>query len=300
MFESSRKPNYQLMTEEIRRFVSGPDPEMLERSMLKEGSYPKINIITPSFNQAEFLERTILSVLNQGYPNLEYIIIDGGSTDGSVEIIKKYEPYLHYWVSEPDSGQADAINKGLRLATGDWLGFQNSDDLFLPGAFETFAEEIKKNEDTELIYGNIVHIDGADRITDIQFTGPSHLWLHLAQGIQFHNQATLWKRSLLERTGYLSTDLRFCLDFEFFTRLVAMKAKMSHIDRFLGAFRHHLTAKSSTIVDVARKEHMETVHRYGGHMFNRLQPVSLMLAKSYKALWYIAHGKAWYVLRHAT
>lgn len=97
--------------------------------------HTKLSVITPSYNQADFLERTIKSIIGQGYPNLEYIIIDGGSTDGSVDIIKKYQDKIHYWVSEKDQGQSNAINKGIKIASGEWIGWQNSDDIYYDGAF---------------------------------------------------------------------------------------------------------------------------------------------------------------------
>jgi glycosyltransferase involved in cell wall biosynthesis len=123
---------------------------------------PKISIITPSFNQVEFLERTIRSVIDQDYPNIEYIVIDGGSTDGSVDLIKKYEHRLAYWVSEMDRGQAHAINKGLERATGDWVAWQNSDDTYYPGAFSQLIKAAQDNCNAKLIIGNMNLIDRDD------------------------------------------------------------------------------------------------------------------------------------------
>jgi glycosyltransferase involved in cell wall biosynthesis len=108
-------------------------------------TYPKISIVTPSFNQGRFIEKTILSVIEQDYPNLEYIIIDGGSTDESVEVIKKYDQHLAYWVSEPDRGQSHAINKGFERATGEIFGWLNSDDWYHPGALKAVAEAFAAN-----------------------------------------------------------------------------------------------------------------------------------------------------------
>jgi glycosyltransferase involved in cell wall biosynthesis len=119
-------------------------------------SFPTLSIITPSFNQAAFLPQTLDSVLNQKYPKLEYIVIDGGSTDGSREIIDSYSNRLTFWVSEKDRGQVHALNKGLQRATGDWVGWQNSDDFYLPGAFESFALATQRHPDADIIIADIV------------------------------------------------------------------------------------------------------------------------------------------------
>jgi glycosyltransferase involved in cell wall biosynthesis len=182
--------------------------------------WPRISIITPSFNQEEFLERTILSVLEQNYPNLEYIIIDGGSTDGSVEIIQKYEKQLAFWVSEKDRGQSHAINKGLQMASGDWVAWQNSDDIFYPDAFRHIGDAASRRPQARLIIGDINLIDESDRvIREMKYVRPTYEAL-LAEGMVLTNQAAFWRRDLHSRIGYLNESLHYGFDYEWFLRIL--------------------------------------------------------------------------------
>ena len=250
-------------------FVRQPtfEPQVLA---VKNAAYPKLSVITPSFNQAAFLERTILSVLNQNYPNLEYIIIDGGSNDGSVEIIKKYEKYLHFWVSEKDNGQVDAINKGLLRATGEWLSFQNSDDIYAPNALATVATEIAKSGSADILYGHIVMIDEHDAIIEQLKTVPFCRQCQVAEGMQIHNQSLFFKRSLIERFGLFDTAYQFAFDYEFITRFTMKPSVVcQQIDHFWGGFRKHMSAKTSTISDVGRREHEAIKQIFN----NQLNPV---------------------------
>ena len=208
-------------------------------------SWPRISIITPSFNQAAFLERTILSVLEQDYPNLEYIVIDGGSSDGSVDIIRKYENRLAFWVSEPDQGQAHAINKGLRRATGDWVGWQNSDDVFYPGAFIRVAQAAKKSPRAELIIGDIQLIDEMDKvIRELKYVRPTYESL-LAEGMVLTNQASFWRRTLHARIGWLTESLHYGFDYEWFLRVLRETNRAVHVPQCLGALRYHDATKTS-------------------------------------------------------
>ena len=223
--------------------------------------WPKITIVTPSYNQAQFLEETIRSVLLQGYPNLEYIIMDGGSTDQSVEIIKNYEPWLTFWVSEKDNGQADAIYRGFERAAGELIGWLNSDDLLLPGALFAFADYYLENPGTELMVGGCVLIDEGNRVLRgkrgfPRFSfGPamkhnSLLWA----AFDYHQPATLWRRDVFFEVGGFDRGLFFCFDYDLYLKLTKRRSGES-IKRMVAAFRIHAESKTSLHIAVGLKEH---------------------------------------------
>lgn len=234
---------YKYNKQQIKEFVSKPLFD--EKALLnKELSWPRISVITPSYNQGRFLERTILSVLNQNYPNLEYIIIDGGSTDESINIIKKYENYIDYWVSEKDRGQADALNKGFKKATGDIIGWQNSDDIYLPSVFLKIAELFKQNPKIDIIYGNRFDIDEDNNIIgESIFTKFSRI-VYQYDGISFGTQSTFWSRELFSKIGYLDINLQFAMDYEFFLRAAVKNARFKYVPYYFGAMRRHRLAKT--------------------------------------------------------
>lgn len=249
---------------------------------MSPSSFPRISIVTPSFNQVQFLERTILSILNQGYPNLEYIIIDGGSTDGSVDLIKKYEKHLTYWVSEKDDGQSQAINDGLKRATGEWVAWQNSDDIFYPGTFESLANAARKNSQSSLIIGNMNLIDEQDDvINDLKYVTPTYQSV-LAEGMVLTNQAAFWRRSIHEKIGYLNEDLHYGFDFEWFLRIL-QDGRATHINKTWGGLRMHSQTKTSQFQTLFDREYAQI--REGRRVsiaqlrLQQLRRLSLMLGR---------------------
>jgi hypothetical protein len=214
--------------------------------------WPKLSIVTPSYNQGQFLEATIRSVLLQGYPNLEYIIIDGGSTDESVAIIRKYERWLTFWVSEPDDGQTAAINRGLERSTGEYLGWLNSDDLYTKGAFGRVVKAFIDKPNCIVLHGNRIIINGSGKVigaSSLPAFNPPKV------SVPVYSETAFWTRSAMKKIGLLNVNLNFSMDLEFFTRLFLQGGgQFVKLDHYLGYLRSHPSAKSATIADQGVRE----------------------------------------------
>jgi len=220
---------------------------------------PKISVVTPSFNQGAFLEQTILSVLGQGYENLEYIVIDGGSADESVPIIRKYAGQMALWVSEKDFGQADALNKGFSRATGDILCWINSDDFLLPGALLRLAAEFRQEDD--LVYGACLSFSETGRKCVIN-RPPEHNDEQLCLMDYIVQPSSFWRRSLWEKTGPLDVSLHYAFDWEWFIR-AAQFGKFRRSATIFSAYRFHAAHKSSTGGELREKEICAVAARSG-------------------------------------
>ena len=203
--------------------------------------YPKISIVTPTYNQGSYIEQCIQSILDQGYPNLDYIIIDGGSTDNTVDIIKKYQDQLSYWVSEKDEGLYDALNKGFKKATGEIFGWLNSDDILHRKSLFTVADIFNSQAEVQWVQGLPTVIDQKGRIVlhlKPKFNKYDFFLKEYHDGTFIQQESTFWKRELWEKTGsYISTNYKYAGDFELWMRFYKIE-RLYTTPAMIGAFRY--------------------------------------------------------------
>jgi glycosyltransferase involved in cell wall biosynthesis len=230
--------------------------------------YPKISLVTPSLNQGKFIEETIQSVLSQNYPNLEYLVMDGGSSDNTVTILKRYSTQLK-WVSEKDDGQTDAINKGLRMASGDILAYLNADDLLLPGTLLRVAQLFMEHPKAMWLTGQCRIIDESNREIRKLITMYKNMWLRLRHPSillitdYISQPATFWRASVVNDVGDMDNSLHYTMDYDYWLRLYS-KYPPLFVPEYLAAFKIHPQSKTTSTghKDVFVEEELSVIQRY--------------------------------------
>jgi glycosyltransferase involved in cell wall biosynthesis len=207
---------------------------------------PTVSVITPSFNQGQFIEETILSIKKQDYPHIEHIVVDGGSSDDTLALLRKYDKDIT-WVSEPDNGQTHAINKGIRMARGDIITYLNSDDIVLPCAVSAVVEAFTRNPEVDFIYGDYMIIDTrGNHLLSRKTIGYDKNILLYGRAL-ISQPASFFRRNVIDRIGYFDESYDFCMDIEFWLRAVVKGIKFHRINYSLAAQRLHHDAKTMTI-----------------------------------------------------
>jgi len=223
---------------------------------------PSVTIVTPSYNQGKFIEDTILSVKNQAYPNIEHIIVDGGSSDNTLEILKKYEStYNMHWSSEPDEGQSDALNKGFKMANGEIIGWLNSDDAYL--SIHTISDVVKyfkKHNKAKIIYGDMIYIDHKNRIGLIMPTFPIFRYSILKKHNFIFQPSTFFRRDIIENY-HLDNTLHYVMDYDFWLK-IGTGYKFYHIPKILSCFRIHDQSKGESESLKMKKEYIKVRQKY--------------------------------------
>lgn len=229
---------------------------------------PLVSIVTPSFNQGKFLEETILSVLNQDYGNIEYIVVDGGSNDNTIEVIQKYQSRLAWWASEPDKGQTDAINKGFNRASGEILAWLNSDDVYSPGAVREVVQFLVDHPQIGMVYGDLDFIDEKGRVIGKFNAAQTDLprlrrgYVHIPQPSAFF-RADLWKK-----VGPLDPSFFFAMDYDLWTRLASVSELKYLPGNTWAKFRLHTEGKTVASDDRCWPEMIRVHYRDGGAFFS--------------------------------
>jgi len=257
--------------------------------MTSQGNLPFVSIITPSLNQGRFIRDTIESVLSQEYPRLEYIIMDGGSTDDTLDILRSYGGRL-IWRSAPDAGQAEAVNSGFRLAKGEILGWLNSDDTYLPGTVKAAVWHLAANTETAVVYGDAYYIDEKNAITGTYPTEDFSL-SRLAGACIICQPAAFIRRAALHAVGMLDPGLRYCMDYDLWIRL-GRRFRIDRIQRFLANSRRYPETKSWS----DRDQLFEEIYTVAERSFGQVSPHWRVCRAYYRLVdfsWPLARWLAW-------
>lgn len=244
----------------------------------------------PSFNQVQYIERSILSVLNQDYPNVELIIIDGGSSDGTVDIIKRYEKHIDYWLSEKDDGQSDALNKGFKRAKGEILGWLNSDDLYLPNAFTNVVEAFQRHPSKQVIFGDWLSIDENEEVIDLNHAFDFNLNHFKYEGFHLNAQSMFWRRQVHEQFSGFDVSLYNTMDYQMILEFGINEGQKGfyRVPHVLGAFRRYDGQKTgAAFSNNVMQEHFRIACHYGyADKYLAMGKLKRVVYRFRRALWY--------------
>lgn len=201
----------------------------------------KISIIVPSFNQGKYIEQTLFSVINQTYKNFELIVIDGGSTDETLDVIKKYDNEIAYWISEKDRGQSEAINKGFKVATGQILAWLNSDDLYCNNTLEEISKLFSQNIDVDIVYGDVINF--SENGKELYVQNKFELYDFFSR-VSIHQPGVFWRKSVIDEIGMLNESLHYCMDYDFWMKLF-FNFKAIKVNTVFSRFREHEESKTN-------------------------------------------------------
>lgn len=257
------------------------ESKAINNEAINNEEYPSISVIIPSFNQGEYIEETLVSVIGQCYPNLEIIVMDGGSSDNTVEVIEQYAAHIHYWQSQPDKGQADAINQGMRRSSGEVLCWLNSDDMYMPGTLLDVGKRFQNRTDQHhLIYGGTLHIRQSEQRLSgsVQAMGGAYDPVRLTYCDFMAQPSAFWTRRLWLEAKELNSDYHYVLDWEWFIR-ASQLTEFEYVSKLYSLYRFHDAHKSSNGGGDRCREIVEVIEQYAPEYWQKLY---LEIASNYE------------------